>query len=199
MHLPPPRKADDPLNPTDVYTSTKAKCETALRASALPWTILRLAAVPPLRISGDVDKMLFEMPLDQRIEFVHVRDVGTAFANAVTAKTLKKVLLIGGGKPNQMYQREFITKILTAMGLGMLPDSAFRVATTQDEWYYTDWLDTTESQQLLHYQNHTYDQYIEELKRKVGYKRHLARIFRSFARKRLLAQSPYHQKPKNSE
>ncbi len=197
MHLPPPRKADDPLHPTDVYTTTKVECETALRASALPWTIFRLAAVPSLRISGEVDKMLFEIPLKQRIEFVHTRDVGTAFANAVTAETPKKVLLIGGGKSNQLLQHEFMANILNAMGLGMLPESAFRVATKPEEWYYTDWLDTTESQRLLQYQHYTYDQYIEELKRAVGFKRHLARIFRSSAQKRLLAQSPYYQKPKN--
>ncbi len=195
MHLPPPRKADDPLNPTDVYTTTKVKCETALRTSALPWTIFRLAAVPSLRIGSEADETLFEIPLEQRIEFVHTRDVGTAFANAIAAETTKKILLIGGGKSSQMLQRGFIAKILNAMGVGMLPESAFRVATEPEEWFYTDWLDTTESQRLLQYQNHTYDQYIEELKRAVGFKRHLARIFRGSAQKRLLAQSPYYKEP----
>ena len=195
MHLPPPRTADDPLNPTDTYTTTKVQCETALQASTLPWTILRLVAVPPLRIGGDMDPMLFEMPLDQRIEFVHTRDVGTAFANAVTAKTQNKVLLIGGGKSSQMLQREFITKILTAMGVGMLPESAFRTATNPEDWFYTDWVDTTESQHLLHYQHHTYDHYIDDLKHTIGYKRHLARLLRGPAQKRILAQSPYYHKP----
>ncbi|MHA2427878.1 MAG: NAD-dependent epimerase/dehydratase family protein [Candidatus Hermodarchaeia archaeon] len=194
MHLPPPRTAEDPVNPTDVYTTTKVECESALRASTLPWTILRLAAVPPLRIGGEMGSFLFEMPLEQRIEFVHTRDVGTAFANAVTADTSSKVLLIGGGKSSQMLQHEFIERILNAMGIGMFPDSAFRVATKPEEWYYTDWLDTDESQHLLHYQNRTYDQYLEELKRAIGFKRHLARLFRGQARKRLLAQSPYYQK-----
>jgi nucleoside-diphosphate-sugar epimerase len=140
--------------------------------------------------------MLFEIPLQQRVEFVHTRDVGTAFANAVTAETTKKILLIGGGKANQMLQHEFMANILNAMGLGMLPESAFRVPTTPEEWYYTDWLDTTESQRLLQYQHFTYDQYVEELKRAIGFKRHLARLFRSTAQKRLLAQSPYYQQPK---
>ena len=197
MHLPPPRKADEPLHPTDTYTTTKVKCECALQISTLTWTILRLVAVPGLRISGDVDPMLFEIPLDQRIEFVHTRDVGTAFANAVTANTSKKALLIGGGKPNQMLQREFIARILNAMGIGMLPESAFRVATQPDDWYYTDWVDTTESQHLLHYQHHTYDQYLDDLKRTIGFKRHLARLFGGFAKKRLLAQSPYYQLQRN--
>lgn len=198
MHLPPPRKADDPLKPTDTYTTTKVKCETTLQASTLPWSILRLVAVPGLRISGELDPMLFEIPLDQRIEFVHTRDVGTAFANAVSAKISNKILLIGGGTSSQMLQREFITKILNAMGVGMLPESAFRVATKPDEWYYTDWVDTTESQQLLQYQNHTYDQYISDLQRTIGFKRHLARLFRSLTQKRLLALSPYYRELKNS-
>ncbi|MFX1580883.1 MAG: NAD-dependent epimerase/dehydratase family protein [Promethearchaeota archaeon] len=197
MHLPPPRNADDSLNPTDTYTTTKVKCETALRASALPWTILRLVAVPPLHIGGEMDPMLFEIPLDQRIEFVHTRDVGTAFANAVTTETLNKVLLIGGGKSSQMLQRDFITKMLTAMGVGMLPESAFRVATKPEDWFYTDWVDTTESQHLLHYQNHTYEEYIDDLKHMIGFKRHLARLLRGQAQKRLLAQSPYYKEPKN--
>jgi nucleoside-diphosphate-sugar epimerase len=140
--------------------------------------------------------MLFEIPLEQRVEFVHTRDVGTAFANAVTAETTKKILLIGGGKASQMLQGEFMANILNAMGLGMLPEPAFRVPSKPEEWYYTDWLDTTESQQLLQYQQHTYDQYIEELKQKVGFKRHFARLFRGMAQKRILAQSPYYQQPK---
>jgi nucleoside-diphosphate-sugar epimerase len=141
--------------------------------------------------------MLFEIPLNQRIEFVHTRDVGTAFASAVTADTVHKILLIGGGTANQMYQRDFIAQLLTAMGVGMLPESAFRIATKPEEWYYTDWLDTTESQHLLDYQHHTFDQYIDDLKHAIGFKRHLARLFRRQAQKRLLTQSPYYQQLQN--
>lgn len=90
-------------------------------------------------MSTDIDPIVFEMPLDQRIEFVHSRDVGQACANAVEAETIGKTFLIGGGPSNQMLQREFLKKIFEGMGLGMLPDSAFRVATKPDEYYYTDW------------------------------------------------------------
>ena len=98
-----------------------------------------------------------------------------------------------------MLQQEFMSKILNAMGIGMLPDSAFRVATKPEEWFYTDWLDTTESQRLLQYQQRTYDQYIEELKQAVGFKRHFARLFRGMAQKRILAQSHYYQQQKSTE
>jgi nucleoside-diphosphate-sugar epimerase len=144
-------------------------------------------------MSTDIDPILFEMPLDQRIEFVHSRDVGQACANAVEAETIGKTFLIGGGPSNQMLQREFLTKIFEGMGLGMLPDSAFRVATKPDEYYYTDWLDTEESQRILQYQSRTFEEYIEEMKSQLGIKRYLAKLFKGQGRKRMLDASPYYK------
>jgi nucleoside-diphosphate-sugar epimerase len=193
MHQQPPRRANDPLNPTDVYTHTKVECEKAIRASNIPWTILRFAAAPPAELSTDIDPIIFEIPLDQRIEFVHTRDVGKACSNAVEEDTIGKTLLIGGGLSSQMLQREFVSKIFEGMGIGMLPDSAFRVATSPEEYYYTDWLDTKESQQLLEYQSRSFEDYIEEMKSQLGIMRHLARLFKGQSRKRVLGVSPYYQ------
>lgn len=184
MHLDPPRRADDLLVPTDVYTQTKIACEKMVRVSILPWTILRFSAVPPLSISPSIESMLFEMPLNQRIEFVHTRDAGLACANAVEADTIGKTLLIGGGKSAQMLQREFISKMMETMGIGMLPDSAFKVAKKPEEYYYTDWLDTGESQRLLQFQKRTYEDYINEIKKQLGIKRYAAKLFKSQARKK---------------
>ncbi|MFW9850927.1 MAG: NAD-dependent epimerase/dehydratase family protein, partial [Candidatus Thorarchaeota archaeon] len=59
----PNLKSEMPQKPTDNYTHTKVECERLLRESNVPWTILRLTAVPPLEISMKMDPMLFEMPL----------------------------------------------------------------------------------------------------------------------------------------
>ncbi|MFW9911161.1 MAG: NAD-dependent epimerase/dehydratase family protein [Candidatus Thorarchaeota archaeon] len=190
MHLQPPRRASDPVNPTDTYTQTKMKCEAMIRESTIPWTILRLTAVPPLDVNSDISVM-FEMPLDQRIEFVHTRDVGVAFANAVTAETQGKTLLIGGGKDSQMLQIEFIRRILVASGLDLPPKEAFRTPSKPEEYFYTDWLDTEESQKLLQYQSRTFDEYVEEIKRSLGFKRYLATLFKGQAMKKIVASSPY--------
>jgi len=194
MHLQPPRTADDPLNPTDTYTGTKVECERIIRESSLPWTILRFAAAPPAELGSDIDSIIFEIPLDQRIEFVHSRDVGIACANAVEAETIGKTLLIGGGKSSQMIQREFVSRIFESMGIGMLPDSAFKVATKPEEYYYTDWLDTEESQRLLQYQTRTFDDYIEEMKSQLGMMKYVAKLFKGQAQKRILKVSPYYKK-----
>jgi nucleoside-diphosphate-sugar epimerase len=194
MHLEPPRRASDPVNPTDTYTHTKVECEKLVRESDLQWTILRFTAVPPLEVgSSEIDDSLFQIPLDQRIEFVHTRDVGVACANAVTAEIEGKILLIGGGEKNQMLQRGFIGGLLEGMGIGMLPESAFKQPKKPEDWYYTDWLDTEESQGLLKYQKRTYEEFLDEFKKKMGFRRYLAKLFSGQARKRMLEASPYYE------
>ncbi|MFW9982490.1 MAG: NAD-dependent epimerase/dehydratase family protein [Candidatus Thorarchaeota archaeon] len=194
MHLQPPRRASDPLNPTDVYTHTKFECESRIRNSGVPWTILRFAAAPPAELTTDMDPIVFEIPLDQRIEFVHTRDVGQACANAVEAETIGKTLLIGGGASSQMLEREFVSKLFEGLGIGMIPDSAFRVATKPEEYFYTDWLDTQESQQLLQFQSRSFEVFIEEMKTQLGIMKYVTRLFKGLARKRILNASPYYQK-----
>ncbi|MEX2706315.1 MAG: hypothetical protein Q6352_013845 [Candidatus Freyrarchaeum guaymaensis] len=46
--------------------------------------------------------------------------------DAIRADTVGKILFVGGGKSCQLIQREYLRAVLDAMGIGMLPDSAFR-------------------------------------------------------------------------
>ncbi len=96
--------------------------------------------------------------------------------------------LIGGGERCQIYQREIIRKPLEALGIGMLPDRAFGT-----EPFHTDWLDTTESQRVLQYQRHTFDDCVDHMVEFVGWRRPLIRAARPIARRRLLRASPYYE------
>jgi nucleoside-diphosphate-sugar epimerase len=194
MKLPPPRKVTDPIYPTDVYTEHKIQCEALLHESRLPWTICRLGVVTPFSLSLDLDPLMFEVPLDQRLEFVHTRDVGLALTNAITANATGKTLLIGGGKCCQMLYQDLVEKMLNAIGIGMIPESAFIQPSTEDEYFHTDWLDTTESQRLLSFQTRTYDQFVHEFQLALGYKRKVIRFFRPIARQWLLLKSPYYER-----
>jgi nucleoside-diphosphate-sugar epimerase len=190
----PPRTANDPQIATDIYTEHKIECETLLKNSGLPWTIVRFGVVTPLRIGLDVPSLMFDVPLEQRIEFVHTRDIGLACANAVTADTVGKILLLGGGEHCRMTYREMVSRMLDAMGVGMLPDSVFITPTCDEEWFHTDFMDTEESQRLLQFQTRSFEQFLDEFKEGMGIKRHLTRLFRLLVRRYLISKSPYHKK-----
>lgn len=189
----PSLTADSPLVPTDNYTHHKVECERMIRKSGLPWTIFRITAVPALKLNANLGFFPFEIPLEQRIEFGHTRDIGTALANSVEAPTEGRVLLLGGGKRCQMTNNEFINGFTVAIGIGRLPASAFRHPQSNDEWYYTDWLDTADSEALLHYQTHTYEDYLAGMRREFGPMRYFIRLFAPLFRWRILSASPYYK------
>ncbi len=193
MHKKGLRKVHEDLCPSDHYSHTKVEVEKMLKESGLPWLILRLGAVSIPKIPHKLDPLMFEVPLDQRIEFIDSRDAGIAFANAATVDVVNKVLLIGGGKSCQLYQREYIGAMFNALGLPMLPDSAFLLPKIDEEWFYTDWMDTEEAQRLLKYQTISFEDYTQEFKRKVAARRFGLKLVAPFAKFGLLMMSPYYK------
>jgi short-subunit dehydrogenase len=131
---------------------------------------------------------MFEIRLDNRMEYVHNRDVGLALANAVTSSAIwGRILHIGGGARCQYTYREIVEKVLDGVGVGMLPEQAF-----SRRPFSTDWIDTQESQRLLRFQRYTLDDYIREFAAKLGFRRFLARLFKPVVRLALLSRSPYY-------
>ena len=184
---PPPRTVADPVQPVEHYAYHKIECEAMIRASGLEWAILRLAATLPIALK--LDPGMFDVPLFNRMEYVHTRDVGLAFANAVSHPDVwGKVLLIGGGPRCQYTYGEIVRRVLESMGVGMLPEEAFTMVP-----FATDWIDTAESQRLLQYQRHTLDDYIQDMLTHLGHRRSMIRICRPLVRFVLLRQSPYHR------
>jgi len=187
---PPPRTVSDPVKPVDNYTRHKVECERLVKESGLDWAIFRFAVVPPMSLGGveELPKM-FDFPLDMRIEFVHPRDAGLALANAVSCeKVWGKILLIGGGPSGQLYYRDFMGRMMNAMGVGMLPDRAFGSKAAM-----SDWLDTSESQSLLNYQQHSFDDFVRDVASLLGYKRYFISLLRPVVRRWILGKSPYYR------
>jgi nucleoside-diphosphate-sugar epimerase len=185
QHQPPPRTVADPVQPIEHYAHHKVECERMVRESGLEWCIFRFGAVLPLAMK--LDKGMFDVPLANRIEYVHTRDIGLAIANGVESDAIwGKTLLLGGGRDCWLYYGDMNRRILTAMGVGELPPAAF--GTTP---FATDWLDTAESQALLHYQTRTLEDYIQEMRAVLGWRRPLIRAFQPFVRRWLIRQSPF--------
>jgi UDP-glucose 4-epimerase len=196
MHLEPPVRIDNPLNPSDNYSRAKVECEKMLRDSGLPWMILRLAAVSVEKIPrkfANFKTLLFDMPLDQRIEFISSIDCGIAFANAVTIDDVNKIFLIGGGEGCQLLERDFLKGFFDGLGLKMLPEKAFKVAKKKEDWLYIDWMDTKESQEVLQFQSETFQQYVNRMKHDYRMRRLGIKIIAPLAKLALLRMSPYYK------
>jgi len=190
---PPPRTVCDPVDPIEHYACHKVACERMVRDSRLEWAILRFAAVLPLSLR--LDPGMYDVPPDNRMEYVHTRDVGLAIANAVSSDEIwGRLWLIGGGPRCQYTYREILQKILGGMGIGMLPEEAFSTVP-----FPTNWIDTAESQRVLQYQQRDLDNYVRELVGLMSVKRHLIRLFRPIGRYFLLRRSPYLRARRNPD
>ena len=184
--LPPPRKSSDPLQATDPYSEHKIAAEQIVRSSGLEWLIFRFSDVPWIALRG-AHPIMFEISLNNRFEVIHPTDAALALTNTLSCpEAWGKILLVGGGKSCQITYREYLFGLLTAMGVGTLPEAAF----TQKE-YCTDWLDSEESQRLLKYQRHTFQDIVAEINQLLGWKRYFVPLAGPFVRRSMLKMSPY--------
>jgi nucleoside-diphosphate-sugar epimerase len=120
---------------------------------------------------------------------MHADDAALAIANALeTPPVWARVLFIGGGPTCQLTYREYLARLLGAMGIKPLPDKAFSTVV-----YATDWVDSAESEALLHYQRHTFDDIAAAIAATLGWKRRLASLAGPLVHRRMLRMSPYYR------
>ncbi len=153
----PPISVSYPQTAIDVYSDSKIETERLLKASGIPYTILRIApiSIPEVLEPPDV----WPYRADQRVEFVNRDDVADAlYACALTPAARGKVLNIAGGKTWQMTGYEYVTTLYRAMRVEDDP-----VFSDQPGWF--DWYDTEEAQALLRYQNTPFSAFIAKLEK----------------------------------
>jgi nucleoside-diphosphate-sugar epimerase len=188
----PPLRTDTPVSPTDEYGRHKVACEEAIRGCQLQWSILRLGAAPPIRLTGysHDPTILFDFSPDARFEFVHPADAGTAFARVVSCdEAIGKTLYIGGGATCRTSHQDFCNALMNAMGIGALPAEAF--VRREPRRFFGDWLDTEESQRLLRYQTRGLNEVKADMKRDLGLLVPLISLLRPLVTWYVIRNSPY--------
>lgn len=184
-----PLRVEDPVHATDEYTKHKLVAETLVRAAAVPSVILRVgASVDPATRSGDLDALstLFTMSPESRLEWVHPDDVARAQLNAIARREAwGHVWLVGGGPTCQVLLRDLVDTLFLALGLGPTPTAAFGNRT-----FYTDWMDTADSERVLRYQRYSFAEFRRALASNLRTLRRALAPVRPLARAWLLRRSP---------
>lgn len=154
-------QSTDPVAPTDHYTRHKVDVEQALAASTIPWTVLRVGVSVDSRTLGTelaMVRKLFRVAPDNPLEYVHPRDVATAMANTINnPRATGKVLLLGGGGDCCVTQHTFLSAAINALGITLPRDML------GTERYYTSWMDTAETQDILQFQHHRFADYQQDM------------------------------------
>lgn len=190
-----------PVRPADLYGAHKAEVEQHVRSSGLEWVILRLAgvmSVEPGAMPFSVDALFFEsaLPTDGRIHTIDVRDAAHAFAAATTADVAGEILLIGGDESHLLQQGDVGKALAAAQGLvNVLPGGRPGDPDSDDDWFVTDWMDTTRAQQALRFQRHPWPDMLAEMRAAAGWRRHPMRMISPLARAFLKRRAAYRNTP----
>lgn len=198
---PDPVTAQTPPRPTELYGGHKLESEAYVRASALEWVVLRLGGVMTTDLSAlpfTLDALHFEsaLPVDNRIHMVDVRDVASAFAAATTADVTGEILLVAGDASHRMLQGDVGPSLAAARGLpGVIPLGRPGNPDSDDDWFITDWMDTTRAQQALQFQHHSWPDMLAEISAQAGWKRYPSRLIAPLARAFVKRQGAYRTSP----
>lgn len=190
LGLDEPLGPDSPAAPLNAYTEHKLEVERRVRASGLPWCIVRLGAVLSAEsvLGGTIDPLIFDLPTRAKQEFLHSDDAALALARCLEVpEAWGRVLMIGGGPSCQVLYGDLINRSLHALGIGALPAAAFSAVARQGG----GWMDTRASQRLLGYQRWTFDAHLADLAARAGARRWAARALAPLIRWYIVRRSPY--------
>ncbi len=198
LNIPPVNTSQIP-NPVTYYSKSKLKAENLLIQSGIRSCILRLASVMDsgTEYSDDMLKLLFDFPLDARNEIVLDLDAAAAIVRAAELATKtnlvdNRTFFIGGGYKNgcQIINKDLVSSLFVAMGIGRLSEDCFIKDRSK---YSMDWYDTKESNEILEYQMHSFNDYIEIIKKRTKSGGPVVKYMAPRLKKVMELQSPYYK------
>ncbi len=181
--------------PNEEYGRQKLEAEKIVKDSKLDWTVFRLSYITALD-ALKMNPLMFEMPLDTKLEICDPNDVALAIANGLERDDLsKEIFNIAGGNKCRTTYKEYLENMMRLFGMGgALPEEAF----SSDEFHCGWMLDSERANQILDFQTRTLKDYYKKVKRKVFFLRSLITLFRPLARKVVLGFSKHYKSAKKS-
>jgi nucleoside-diphosphate-sugar epimerase len=196
-----PLRADEPMKASDLYSAHKIEAEQIVRASSLDWVVLRLGGVlnvDPSAMPFSTDALYFEsaLPSDNHMHSVDVRDVAWAFAAATTADAVGEILLIAGDDSHKIQYGDVGAALAATRGMkGGLPKGRPGNPDNDDDWFVTEWMDTTRAQEALQFQHHSWHDMLAEMGANAGWTRYVLPLFVPIIRAILTRRGAYYKQP----
>jgi nucleoside-diphosphate-sugar epimerase len=196
-----PLTADDPMKASDLYSAHKIEAEQIVRGSSLQWVVLRLGgvmSVDPTAMPLTADGPFIEsaLPTDNHVHMVDVRDVAWAFAAATTADVVGEILLIAGDDSHKIKYGDVGTALAATRGLkNVLPKGRAGNPDNDDDWFVTEWMDTTRAQEALQFQHYSWDDMLAEMQANANWTRYVLPLFVPLIRAFLTRRGAYYKQP----
>ena len=138
---------------------------------------------PTFRPTKESLKYSRRVPLVTKVEPVHVKDLAIAVCNTlIHPKVSRKTFIIAGGEKNRTIYRDYIFRSMNAF-LGNVKEEQIPWDRFSEDPYYLHWYDTTESEQILKFQNRTIEDYLKDMQDSIPF---WQRIILPFSRKAAL-------------
>jgi nucleoside-diphosphate-sugar epimerase len=175
----------------DYYAVTKIKAEQLVRASGLPWSIIRLTGI--FNPQQKLDPLFFHMPLDTCIEMATTRDTGCALVRAVEhmPELQGRTFNLGGGEACRVVYRDLLNGCFARTGLGEMdfPAEAF----ADQNFHCGYFADSDELERILHFQRDSFEDYLDWYAQSLSpTRKRLATWLRRVIKQQLLQRSePY--------
>ena len=158
------------------YLSGKKEAEDILGKAQNPYTIIRIPFVFDCKYPT-ISKNIFNIPLQNKMEFIHTKDVVDSLYLALTQK--KNIITLGGNPQCQITYHTYLTFCFG--GIKKFKSSLFTKIN-----YPTDWISTPSVHQKI-----TFQDMVKETKIKHPFTFLYRKIFGYFIMTNLETKSPY--------
>jgi len=191
-------KVTDPVffSDEDPYAKSKINAERLIQESGFDYLIFRLSYCSSTEMLR-FQPLMFDMPLDTHVEIIDTRDIALAIVNSIQMKQIwNKIYNLGGGAKCQIIFREHFNDLVEIMGFGrdFLPEEAFAKG-----GFHCGLYDTNEIQALLQFQEHTLQDFYNDARKWIGFKRYLVPLVKPIIRWYLLKKSRYYKEYKKKQ
>ena len=191
-------KLTDPLffSDEDPYAKSKINAERLIQESGFDYLIFRLSYCSSTEMLR-FQPLMFDMPLNTHVEIIDTRDIAVAIANSIYMKQIwNKIYNLGGGEKCQIIFRDHFNDLVEIMGFGrdFLPEEAFA-----KDGFHCGLYDTAQIQSLLQFQEHTLQDFYNDARKWIGFKRYLVPLVKPIIRWYLLKKSRYYKEYKRKK